>query len=63
MGAGPGPLDEDRIDELMSDFRGIFGFSGIHRIVDDTASGISDVLPSWKGNIAKAKDACKLLMG
>jgi len=48
MGAGPGPLEEDRFDELLIEFRGSFGFSGIHHITGNAASGISDLLPSWK---------------
>ena len=63
MGAGHGPLEEDRLDELLIDFRGSFGFSGIHHIIDSATSGVSDVLPSWKDSIAKAKDVCKLLRG
>ena len=57
------PMGEDRFDELLIDFRGSFGFSGIHHIIDNATSGISDVLPFWKDVIAKAKDVCKLLMG
>jgi len=63
MGAGHGPLEEDRFDELLIGFRGSFGFSGTRHIIDNATSGISDVLPSWKGSIAKAKDVCKLLRG
>jgi len=57
------PREEDRFDELLIDFRGSFGFSGIRRIIDNAASGISDVLPSWKDSVATAKDVCKLLRG
>ena len=57
------PMEEDRADELLIDFRGSLGFSGTRHIIDNVTSGISDVLPSWKDSIAKAKAVCKLLRG
>ncbi len=44
-----------------ADFSAALAFSGLHHVIDNSTSGFADALPSYKDNLAKAKDVCKLL--
>ena len=58
-----GDVDDpfERPPRPRADFSAALAFSGLHHVIDNSTGGFADALPSYKDNLAKARDVSKLL--